>query len=205
MKDSAHAKQGQSSGLIYVFTGDGKGKTSAALGVAMRALGSGLRVGWVAWYKQASWRISEYELPRLLGKNNFRMYLMGKGFMIRQPGSGNRGIKSAPVGKKGQVVVDYATETEHTLAAEAALKKAYTLIGKVEVLVLDEVNNAVDEGLLDVAAVLTFLSQRGATHIILTGRNVNKKVVAVASLVTEMKKIKHPYDTGVLAVKGLDY
>lgn len=184
------------SGLVYVFTGEGKGKTSAALGVATRSLLNGERVVWVAFYKQASWGIAESKLKDKF--ENLEMYFSGKGFKI--------GKKTAPVGDKGHVVVDTASEAEHKAAAELGLQLAASkLEQKPFALVLDEVLNAVSEGLVESHRVLELLSRRGETHIILTGRGVTQEIVEVADLVTECKKIKHPYDVGKLAVQGLDF
>ncbi len=180
-------------GKVYIFTGDGKGKTSSALGTVMRAVGNKMRVGWVAWYKQESWKLSEIISLKKLG---VEVYLMGKGFRIKE-------------GKKklieGSMVVDGTSEKEHIEVARKALEKANELLGKVDVLVLDEVNNAVNEELIDVADLVSLILKRGNTHLILTGRDVDEKVVGLADLVTECRKVKHPYDKGELAVKGLDF
>ena len=200
---------------MYVFTGEGKGKTSAALGTALRAIGNGMSVAWVAWYKQASWRMSEVTALEKLG---IQVFLMGKGFYIsgresrlRQGfggqavgGSRDKAIKTAKVGDQG-MVVDTASQAEHKQAAEDALVKAQELIGEVDVLILDEVNNAVEEGLIKITAVTDLISKRGKTNVIMTGRSAHSKVIELADLVTEMKKVKHPYDKGDLAVKGLDF
>lgn len=180
-------------GKVYIFTGDGKGKTSAALGTVMRAVGNKMSVGWVAWYKQESWKLSEAKSLKKLG---VEVYLMGKGFFIKE------GRKKLIGGSR---VVDVATEKEHKEFSIKALKKSKELIGSVDVLVLDEVNNAVNEGLIDVVDLVSLISKRGSTHLILTGRDTNKGVVELADLVTEMKKVKHSYDKGELAVRGLDY
>lgn len=168
-------------GLVYVFTGDGKGKTSAALGVAVRAASNGMKVGWVSWYKEKRWPISEMKL-RL---KNLKMYWLGEGFY--------------------KLPTDHATPSEHKLAAEAALKMAESLLGKVDVLVLDEVNNAVADHLINLNFLSKLIKKRGKTHLILTGRGASPELVERADLVTEMKKIKHPFDKGRKAVKGLDY
>jgi cob(I)alamin adenosyltransferase len=180
-------------GLVYVFTGEGKGKTSAAIGVAVRAVGVGMTVAWVAWYKQASWKLSETKLLQKLGVD---VYLLGKGFHIL--------AKRAKVGDK-VMVVDTATETEHRKAAELALRQAEELAGKVDVLILDEVNNAVKDKLISINDLLELIAHRGKTNLVLTGRGAAESVIKQADLVTEMKKIKHPYDQGKLAVKGLDF
>ena len=201
----------ENTGLVYVFTGDGKGKTSAALGTAVRAVGARLKVAWVAWYKQASWGISEHELTNYLPKENFEMHMLGKGFHIRESmeagkheGMEEKNIKTADVAG-GAKVVDTASNLEHQLAAEAALEKALELLPEVDVLICDEINNAVDDSLLELDLVIKLLNKRGNTHIVLTGRNAKQKVVDAADLVSEIQKIKHPYDSGKLAVKGLDF
>lgn len=168
-------------GLVYVFTGKGKGKTSAALGVAVRAACNGMKVGWVSWYKEPRWPISEMKLKL----KNLQMYWLGEGFY--------------------KLPTDHATPADHKLAAEAALKKAEELLGKVDVLVLDEINNAVRDGLIEQRGLMRLIGERGKTHLILTGRGASGRVVEAADLVTEMTKIKHPFDRGQKAVKGLDY
>ena len=173
-------------GLVYVFTGDGKGKTSAALGIAMRAALSGMKVGWVSWYKEDKWQISEKLLPtRRDLEGRLKMYFVGEGFY--------------------KLPTDHATPQRHCEAAALGLKQAEKLIGKVDVLVLDEVNNAVSDGLVAEKQLLDLINQRGITHLIITGRGATRTVLEVADLVTEMKKIKHPFDKGIKAVKGLDY
>lgn len=200
-------------GLIYIFTGDGKGKTSAALGVAMRAAGQGKRAAMVQWYKEKRWQIGEHRLPELLKKPLFEIYPMGQGFY--------------------KLPTDHATSDEHKKAAQDALELAERLLKQTKVnrlegykvkkyhkqpsnlstfqpfnlflLVLDEALNAVTDKLIDLIDLIDLISKRGQTHIILTGRNAPKKLIDLADLVTEMKNIKHPYDKGQKAVLGLDY
>lgn len=173
-------------GLVYVFTGDGKGKTSAALGVAVRSASAGMKVGWVSWYKENKWPISEKLLPtRRDLEGRLKMYFMGEGFY--------------------KLPTDHATPQKHCEAAFAGLKQAEKLLKKVDVLVLDEVNNAVKDGLITLIDLIDLINLRGKTHLVLTGRGASRTVLEAADLVTEMKKIKHPFDKGVKAVKGLDY
>ncbi len=198
-----------SAGLVYVFTGEGKGKTSAALGVATRSLLIDKKVVWVAFYKQESWGLAEAKLKDKF--DNLEMKFCGLGFKINE--STNQRINAttvvAKVGNKGNIVVDTASEEEHREAAEAGLQlAAKSLKNKPFLLVLDEVLNAVSEGLLESKAVMELLSKRGETHIVLTGRSSSepaRTVLAGVDLVTECKKIKHPYDEGKLAVAGLDF
>lgn len=175
-------------GLVYIFEGDGKGKTSAALGVTCRMLLTGGKVAWISWYKEKIWKISEAELPKKF--NNLKMFWTGKGFY------------------KGPM--DHANEDEHKIAAKNAVKKAISILQKskdkkVDLLVLDEVIKAVEDGLIGVDEIVSLLEKRGETHVVLTGHHAPVKLREVADLVTEMKKIKHPYDKGVLAVRGMDF
>lgn len=189
-------------GLVYLFTGEGKGKTSAALGVATRSLLLGERVVWVAFYKGSDWELAEKKLTEKFP--NLEMYFTGKGFRIAKPEQVVHNVKIASVGSAK--VVDTASEDEHVLAAKQGLELAkQKLQQKPFLLVMDEVLNAVSEGLLQSEQVLDILESRGSTHVILTGRGVDQAIVAAADLVTECKKIKHPYDRGELAVRGLDF
>lgn len=202
----------KATGLVYIFTGNGKGKTSAALGVAMRAIGQGKRVGMVQWYKERRWKIGEHRLPELLKKPLFEIYPMGQGFY--------------------KLPTDHAGEEEHKKAAGEAMEMAKELLtgqqdnrltgqqvnrerkpanlitcqpDNLFLLILDEVINAVNDKLLALPDLLSLLKLRGPVHIILTGRNAPKKLIDLADLVTEMKNIKHPYDSGKKAVLGLDF
>lgn len=200
-------------GLIYVFTGDGKGKTSAALGVTVRALAHGWNVDWIALYKEASWNISEFSLPELFLKKyrqRLKMHILGRGFYLPESTEklqhGEKSLKIASVGSAK--VIDDDTPKQHRLAAELALQTAHEVLlrkNPPQVLVLDEICNALDDGLLQWTAVEEMLNQRGQTHIILTGRNASKKLIVMADLVSTIVKEKHPYDSGKLAVKGLDF
>lgn len=196
------------SGLVYVFTGEGKGKTSAALGVATRSLLIGEKVVWIAFYKQESWGLAEAKLRDKF--DNLEMKFVGKGFRIIKPlhQSTIKPLKIAQVGGRGNVVIDTASEEEHRQAARVGIEYAVSSIEKKPfLLVLDEVLNAVSEGLLESQRVIELLSNRGETHIVMTGRagEPARMILAGADLVTECKKIKHPYDTGKLAVAGLDF
>jgi cob(I)alamin adenosyltransferase len=198
-----------SKGLVYVFTGDGKGKTSAALGVAARSLLNDEKVVWISFYKQESWGLSEEKIKNKF--DNLSMYFVGKGFRINAQTNQriNEKMVIARVGGKGHVVVDSATEEEHVQAAKDGLQIATdSLKQKPFLLVIDEVLNAVSEGLIDEKDVLEILKQRNETHIVLTGRGGTepaRMILEGADLVTECKKIKHPYDEGKLAVRGLDF
>ena len=178
-------------GMVYVFEGYGKGKTSAALGVAVRMLLLEKKVVWISWFKEPSWKMSEMNLAKVF-KNNLKMYWMGKGFF------------GGPM--------DHDTPDGHKMAAVRALSLARRILdgkedqgGIVDLLVLDEIIRAVNDRLLMIDDVLELIRMRGKTHLVLTGHKCPKKIEEAADLVTEMKKIKHPFDKGVLAVRGLDF
>jgi cob(I)alamin adenosyltransferase len=193
-------------GLVYIFTGDGKGKTSAALGVVVRALAQGWKVGWVSWYKEASWGISEHKLPELLKKSvtdRLTFLPLGKGFYIQHGISVSKQTKIAKV--NNAIVTDNDSPAMHKKTAAEALKQAEVLLKKVDVLVLDEVCNAISDNLLPETSVLALLKKRKRQHIILTGRNASTRLEKHADLVSVIQKKKHPYDKGMMAVKGLDF
>lgn len=170
-------------GLVYIFTGNGKGKTSAAMWTAVRAALEGKKVAIVHWYKEARWPTNDQKIVGLLP--NLEDYLMGQGF-YRLP-------------------TDHAAADEHLAAALAAMSKARELCPQVDVLVLDEIINAIADGLLQESEVLKLIENRRSAHLILTGRGAGKKLIQKADLVTRMQKVKHPFDNGKKAVKGLDY
>lgn len=170
-------------GLVYVFTGEGKGKTSAGMWTACRAAMSGMEVSVVHWYKEKEWKTSDQKIEGMF--ENLHDYLMGRGFY--------------------KLPTDHAKEDEHEMAAWAALEKAKEELKKVEVLVLDEVINAIGDGLVGENEVVDLIKKRGKTHVILTGRGASKKLIEMADLVTEMKKVKHPFDKGIAARSGLDF
>lgn len=182
--------------LVYIFTGEGKGKTSAALGMVLRAVGADLKTAWVAWYKDPSWKVSEYRLQELLG---VEPYIGGRGFYFAD----STKLKPTKVG----AVVDRASPADHKKAAKQTLLAAQELVRgqKYDLIVLDEVCQAVGEGLIQQSEILKLLEARGRTHLVLTGRHCPPELITAADTVTEMKNVKHAYDRGVAAIKGLDF
>jgi cob(I)alamin adenosyltransferase len=174
-------------GLIIVFTGDGKGKTSAALGIALRASGHSQYVSMVQFVKSPTDSGEERAADRL--KPQFELITTGRGFM-NIPG-------------------DIAPVPEHKKAAEAAfiLSQQRILSGYWDIVILDEINVAVKLGLLDISRVLELLRKKPKNlHVVLTGRDAHDELIEMADLVTEMRLIKHPYDeNGIPAQKGIDF
>jgi len=172
-----------SKGLVQIFTGDGKGKTSAALGVVIRALGQGLRVCIVSFmkgdYPYGERRILS-ELP------NVTMVSFGSLEFVD------------PTNVKPE-------EIEQARQALAAAREAI-LSGSYDLVVLDEVNVAVAWKLVELDEVIRLISDKPQNvELILTGRYADTKLVQMADLVTEMLKIKHPHDKGIMSRKGIDY
>ena len=171
--------------MIIVFTGHGKGKTTAAIGLALRGAGHRQRILMVQFIK-GSWRYGELEAAKSL-EPYFEIVPMGKGFI-------HHGGKGAD-----------AEDRKAVLRAWDFFKEQMTS-GCYDMIILDEVNNAISYGLLPIEEVLETLRTRPRKlHVVLTGRNANPRIIAVADLVTEMKEIKHPLQEGVRARKGIEY
>jgi len=172
-----------SQGLVQIFTGNGKGKTSAALGVVLRALGHGLRVYFVSFmkgdYPYGEFRILS-KLPNVdTARFGFRTFC-----------------------DPANVTPEEIKQARQALAAA----REAVLSGKYDLVVLDEVNVAVAWKLVELDEVIRLLKDKPPdVELILTGRNADTRLVQMADLVTEMLKIKHPYDEGVVAKKGIEY
>jgi cob(I)alamin adenosyltransferase len=173
-------------GLLIVYTGPGKGKTTCALGTAFRAVGQGLRVLMVQFIK-GSWHYGELDAAEMLGEGKFEIRPMGRGFV-----------------KLGQDQQD----PEDVRLCEQAWEYGRAQIdsGKYDLVVLDEINYVISYKMLDPEKVVAALAARPErVHVICTGRNAHPKLVELADLVTEMREVKHPYTKGVLAQRGIDY
>ena len=178
-------------GLIVVYTGPGKGKTSAALGAALRALGHGWRVLVIQFFK-GDWPVifGEVEMGKRLAPQ-FEVLQLGKGFV--------------------KYMGDAKPFDEHLAAAKEALRVAKEKIasGAYDLIILDEIIYAIDYAgiqLVSVEDVLDLLEAKPpALHLILTGRNAPQAIIDRADLVTEMDEIKHPWQQKVPAQVGIDY
>lgn len=170
-------------GMVQVFTGNGKGKTSAALGTVLRASGHGLKV-FIVFFMKGSYPYGEYaSLSRLPNVD-----VASFGFRRR----------TDPANLKPE-------EIEQARLALSAARKAM-LSGNYDLVVLDEVNVAVNFKLIDVDEVVNLINDKPQkVELILTGRYADARLIEMADLVTEMVKLKHPYDKGVPARKGIEY
>jgi cob(I)alamin adenosyltransferase len=170
-------------GLVIVNTGDGKGKTTAALGLAFRALGHRMRVVIIQFIK-GQWTPGEVKAAQRLAPE-LEIHALGDGFTWV--------TKNA---KQDQAT----TEKIWELAAEKILS------GHYDVVILDEINVAMKHGYLAPAAVIETLRRRGPlVHVVLTGRGVPSEIVGFADLVSEIRVVKHPYTEGVRAQKGVEF
>jgi cob(I)alamin adenosyltransferase len=173
-------------GLVIVYTGNGKGKTTASLGVALRAIGHGLRVCMVQFIK-GEWHYGELNSIKKL-EPDFELIVAGKGFI-------------------GIIDDDHDFE-EHVRAARTALDIVEQKISldTFDIIILDEINYAVHLGVLQLADVMKIIENRPKhLSLILTGNHACEEIISLADLVTEMKEIKHPYKKGIKAKRGIDF
>jgi cob(I)alamin adenosyltransferase len=172
-------------GLIIVNTGPGKGKTTAALGTALRAVGQGMKVLMLQFLK-GSWHYGELDAVKPFGAN----------FVLKQMGRGFVKVGGAEPDPEDLRLVDEAWRE-----AEQAI-----LSGSWDLVILDEINYAISYKMLDPARVVAALKKKPEmVHVILTGRNAHPSIVEVADTVTEMRQVKHAYEKGVEAQRGIEY
>lgn len=178
-------------GFVIIYTGDGKGKTTAALGCALRAVGHGWKVRVIQFFK-GDWPIvfGEVETAKRLAPS-LEVLQLGKGFV--------------------KIMGDIKPYPEHIEAAHQALEVCRETIrsGEYDLVILDEVNYAIkhlDIELIQLKDVVALLKDKPPhVHVILTGRDAHPDLIEMADLVTEMKEIKHPFQQGIPAQEGIDY
>jgi cob(I)alamin adenosyltransferase len=172
-------------GLVIVNTGPGKGKTTAAMGTALRAVGQGMRVLMLQFLK-GSWHYGELDAVQAFG-DRFVMKQMGRGFV--------------KVGTEKPDPEDVRMVEDAWAEADQAIQS-----GEWDLVILDEINYAISYGMLDPARVVESLKKRPEmVHVILTGRNAHPTIVEMADTVTEMRQVKHAYEKGVMAQRGIEY
>ncbi|MDO8573490.1 MAG: cob(I)yrinic acid a,c-diamide adenosyltransferase [Candidatus Daviesbacteria bacterium] len=170
-------------GLVIIYTGEGKGKTTAALGLAVRAAGYNKKILVVQFGKNSF----SGEL-KSLKKLNIKIIQGGAGFV--------------------KILGDKLPLKEHQKAARETFDTLYkeVTIGKWDLVVADEIIGAAAAGLLAESLVLKLMADKPEnSDLVLTGHHVSKKLIEMADLVTEMKVVKHPYQQGILAKKGIDF
>jgi cob(I)alamin adenosyltransferase len=178
--------------VVVVYTGNGKGKTSASVGLMARALGTDWKVAYIQFIKH--WTVGEhefiYKIQNIFG-DKLLFYKGGKGFY-----------------DAGDISAKNVSEKEHKEAAEETYKVALDCVtsGEYDLVICDEINNAVHDGLLPEASLTALIKERSKkTSICLTGRNFPEKLLKHTDIATNMDKLKHHYDDKFLANKGIDY
>jgi len=173
-------------GLTIVYTGKGKGKTTAALGIALRATGYEKKTCMIQFIK-GSWHYGEMNSSKKL-EPEFEMVAIGKGFV--------------------GIIDDRSPIEDHEQVAKEAIRISNERIqsGNYDIVILDEINYAVNLNLISVEDVLNIIKTKPkGLDLILTGNYAKDEVIEIADLVTEMREIKHPFQRGIKAKKGIDF
>ncbi|MBW3569422.1 cob(I)yrinic acid a,c-diamide adenosyltransferase [Candidatus Parcubacteria bacterium] len=178
--------------VVVVYTGDGKGKTSASIGLLARALGNRWNVAFIQFIKY--WGVGEHVFIRdimPIYKDQLYFYKGGKGFY-----------------EAGEISAKNITDDQHKEAAEETYNEALlsATSGKYNLVICDEINNAVHDGLIDKSYLLRLIEERSPkTSLCFTGRNFPKELIDKTDIATDMKKLKHHFDDKFLANPGIDF
>ncbi len=175
-----------SRGLTIVYTGKGKGKTTAALGLALRATGYDKKICMIQFIK-GSWHYGEMDSTKKL-EPGFEMVAVGKGFV--------------------GIIDDKSPIEDHEKVAREAIKISNEKIqsGKYDIVILDEINYAVNLNLISVNDVIELINSKpDDIDLVLTGNYAKDEIIEIADLVTEMREVKHPFQKGIKAKKGIDF
>ncbi|MBM4326916.1 MAG: cob(I)yrinic acid a,c-diamide adenosyltransferase [Deltaproteobacteria bacterium] len=169
--------------LLMVYTGNGKGKTTAAIGQAVRAMGQGMKVCFIQFLK-GSWKYGELTAAERFS-DLMEFHVLGRGFTWK------------------------SEDLEKDIAVARAaweLAKEKILSAEFQMVVLDELTYLIQYNMVEEAEIVGFLSARPANlHVVVTGRDASEALIQAADLVTEMREIKHPYSAGVKAQKGIEF
>jgi cob(I)alamin adenosyltransferase len=178
--------------VIIVYTGDGKGKTSASLGLLVRALGTRWNVAFIQFIKY--WGVGEHSFIRDISElyeDQLFFYKGGKGFY-----------------DAGDLSPSNVTKEQHLMAAQETYDQALEAVssGKFDLVICDEINNAVNDGLLKIDDLQSLIKSKAKnTSLCMTGRNFPKELLKEVDIATNMTKIKHHFDDKFLANPGIDY
>ena len=173
-------------GLVIVYTGKGKGKTTAALGIALRAVGYKKKICMIQFIK-GSWHYGEMHSSKKL-EPEFEMIAVGKGFV--------------------GIMDDKSPKEDHKETAKEAIRISKEKIqsGEYDIVILDEINYAINLELISIKEVMELIkSKPSEIDLVLTGNYAKKEIIEISDLVTEMKEIKHPFQLGIKAKKGIDF
>ncbi len=173
-------------GLVIVYTGNGKGKTTAALGMVLRAVGYSKKICMIQFIK-GTWHYGEMDSAKRL-EPEFEMTAIGGGFV--------------------GIIDDKSTKEQHTKIAQEAIRISREKItsNKYDLIILDEINYAINLKLIEPKDVINLIkSKPERLDLVLTGNYARDEIIDLADLVTEMREIKHPYKKGVKAKQGIDF
>ena len=190
-------------GLVQLYTGDSKGKTTAALGLTLRAVGHGFKVCIIQFLKGGAYTVELLAAQRLYPNITFRQYGITCPYsaLIRQ---GDEQCKAC--GKCFPSEGGDNTEHERLVRMGFRAAEEAILSGEYDIVVLDEINQAVHVGIIHVDEVLELLDKKPPlVEVVLTGRNAHQALIQRADLVTEMKMIKHPFEKGIPSRRGIEY
>ncbi len=195
--DGLTTRQRRNRPLVIVYTGNGKGKSTAAFGLALRGWNQGWRIGVFQFVKSAKWRIGEQTALERLGELHeqtgeggpVQWHKLGSGWSWSRAGGSPEQSEPAAAAAEGWA------EITRRLAAQTH-----------DLLILDEFTYPMTWGWVDVHEVVQVLAERpGYQHVVITGRNADPRLVEAADLVTEMTLVKHPMDAGQKGQKGIEW
>jgi cob(I)alamin adenosyltransferase len=178
--------------VVVVYTGEGKGKTSAGIGLLARGLGTGWQVAFVQFIKH--WNVGEHDFIHQIQD------VFGEKLLFHK---GGKGFYNA-----GDISARNVSEDEHKQAAAQTYQVAFEAAtsGAFDLVICDEINNALHDGLLEESDIRALIEKRASnTSLCLTGRNFPDSLIPLADIVTNMTKLKHHYDDKFLANKGIDF
>lgn len=195
-------------GLVHVITGDGKGKTTSSLGLALRAVGQGFKVYIIQFMKGENtgeiFAIKKY-VPNITIVPYGRMALKDKQTKVfYYDGKGS----NKEIGPPGSKYYYFPPDDKEKEPSRRAMEHAFHVVKSKEydIVILDEINCALNKKIVPIDAILKLISEKPENvELVLTGRNAPKKLIEKADYVNEVKPIKHPFDRGILARKGIEY
>jgi len=180
-------KENTKEGLIIINTGTGKGKTTAALGMALRAAGHGQKVLILQFIKGA-WKTGESKIMKRLGPE-IEMIQLGKGFIKIEDGK-----------------LKITQKDRDDAAGSFQFAREKILNGSYDMVILDEINNLLAYGLIETGEIIRLIEEKPkALSIVLTGRGAPEELINIADTVSEVREIKHAYSMGIKAKKGIEY
>lgn len=185
-------------GLVHVYTGDGKGKTTASLGLALRSIGRGFRVYMIQFLKSGA-------TGEIIGSKFL------KEFIIEQYGvdalKEKTKQKTLEEFTENKTKFIFEPDIEEKESCEKALLHAKEVIKaqQYEVVILDEINCALDKALIKKEDVIEIIKNHGNTELVLTGRDAPKEIIELADYVSVIQRLKHPWQRGIKARKGIEY